>query len=144
MEKIVQLSEFEYNKLSALAKLNESQIEEKALDMYKTKGVAGLKITVKMDTDEYGCEHHFDCSTFVWYKDDKFFIPEELRGRLEEYINRRVLDVIADKYGEPIKWYNRFSKELRDLSLVKYIIWTIAISGWAAFTVCLCKITNQV
>lgn len=35
MDKIVQLSEYEYNKLSALAKLNESQIEEKALDMYK-------------------------------------------------------------------------------------------------------------
>ena len=53
MDKIVQLSEYEYNKLSALAKLNESQIEEKALDMYKIKGVAGLKITIKMDTDEY-------------------------------------------------------------------------------------------
>lgn len=139
MEKIVQLSEYEYNKLSSLAKSNESQIEEKALDMYKIKGVAGLKITIKMDTDEYSFEHHFDCSTFIWYKDEKFFISEELRRRLEEHINERVLDVIADKYGEPIKWFNRFSKELRDLSLVKYIIWTIAISGWAAFAGCLLK-----
>lgn len=142
MEKIVQLSEYEYSKLACLAKLNESQIEEKALDMYKARGVAGLKITVKMDTDEYSYEHHFDCSTFIWYKDEKFFISEELRRRLEEYINERVFDVIVEKYGEPIKWFNRFSKELRDLSLVKYIIWTIAISGWAAFAGCLCKILN--
>ena len=66
MDKIVQLSEYEYNKLSALAKLNESQIEEKALDMYKIKGVAGLKITIKTDTDEYSFEHHFDCSTLLF------------------------------------------------------------------------------
>lgn len=142
MEKIVQLSEYEYNKLSALAKLNESQIEEKALDMYKTKGVAKLEVVIKMDTDEYGFEHYFDCSTFIWYKDEKFFISEDLRGRLGEYINERVFDVIAEKYGEPVKWFNRFSKELHDLSLVKYIIWTIAISGWAAFAGCLCKILN--
>ena len=43
MDKIVQLSEYEYNKLSALAKLNESQIEEKALDMYKNKRCCWVK-----------------------------------------------------------------------------------------------------
>lgn len=142
MEKIVQLSEYEYNKLSDLAKFNESQIEEKALDMYQTKGVAGLKITIKMANDEYSYEHHFDCSTFIWYKDKKFFISEELRRRLEEHINERILDTIVENYGEPIKWLDRFSKELRGLRLAKYIIWTIAVSGWAAFAGCLCKILN--
>lgn len=72
MERIVQLRELEYEQLSSLAKSNESQIEEKALKMYNEKGVAGLKITIKMDTDEYGFEHHFDCSTFIWYKNEKF------------------------------------------------------------------------
>lgn len=142
MEKIVQLSEYEYNKLSDLAKINESQIEDRALKLYKEKGIAGLKITVKMDKDEYSYEHHFDCSTFIWYKDEKFFISEKLRRRLEEHINERVLDTIVENYGEPIKWLDRFSKERRDLRLVKYIIWTIAISGWAAFAGYLCKILN--
>ena len=45
-----------------------------------------------------------------------------------------------DKYGEPIKWFERFSKEIRGLRLAKYTIWTIAVSGWAAFAGCLCKI----
>lgn len=142
MEKIVQLSEYEYNKLSDLAKINESQIEDRALKLYKEKGIAGLKITVKMDKDEYSYEHHFDCSTFIWYKDEKFFISEKLRRRLEEHIKGRVLDTIVENYGEPIKWLDRFSKERRDLRLVKYIIWTIAISGWAAFAGYLCKILN--
>lgn len=142
MEKIVQLSEYEYNKLSDLAKLNESQIEDRALKSYKEKGIAGLKITVRMDKDECSYEHHFDCSTFIWYKDEKFFISEELRRRLEEHINERVLDTIVENYGEPLKWFARFSKELRNLRLVKYLTWTIAISGWAAFAGCLCKILN--
>lgn len=52
MEKIVQLGEYEYNKLSDLAKLNESQIEERALKLYKRKAVAEVDITVKVGRDK--------------------------------------------------------------------------------------------
>lgn len=40
MRKIVQLDEYDYNKLADLAKLNEKEIEKHAIDLWKEKGVA--------------------------------------------------------------------------------------------------------
>lgn len=48
MRKIVQLDEYDYNKLADLAKLNEKEIEKHAIDLWKEKGVA--EITIKIDT----------------------------------------------------------------------------------------------
>ena len=143
MEKIVQLSEYEYNKLSDLAKLNESQIEDRALKLYKDKGVAKIDITVNVGRDnEYYSTQHFNCSAFVWYKDDKFYIQEKLRDRLGKLIKKCVLNEVSDKYGEPIDLMNQYSKEIHDLQIARFILWTIALSGWAAFAGCLCKILN--
>lgn len=141
MEKIVQLREYEYNKLSDLAKLNESQIEERALKLYKEKGVAEVDITVKVGRDkEYYSTQRFNCSAFVWYKDGKFSIQGKLRDRLSELIKKQVLREVSDTYGEPINIMNKYSREIHDLQTVRFIIWTIAVSGWAAFAGCLCKI----
>ena len=141
MEKIVQLGEYEYNKLSDLAKLNESQIEERALKLYKEKGVAEVDITVKVGRDkEYYSTQRFNCSAFVWYKDGKFSIQGKLRDRLSELIKKQVLREVSDTYGEPINIMNKYSREIYDLQTVRFIIWTIAVSGWAAFAGCLCKI----
>ena len=143
MEKIVQLSEYEYNKLSDLAKLNESQIEDRALKLYKDKGVAKIDRTVNVGRDnEYYSTQHFNCSAFVWYKDDKLYIQEKLRDRLGKLIKKCVLNEVSDKYGEPIDLMNKYSKEIHDLQIARFILWTIALSGWAAFAGCLCKILN--
>lgn len=140
MEKIVQLGEYEYNKLSDLAKLNESQIEERALKLYKEKGVAEVDITVKIKDEECYSTQRFNCSAFVWYKDGKFYIQEKLRDRLSKLIKKQVLREVSDTYGEPIDIMNKYSREIHDLQTVRFIIWTIAVSGWAAFAGCLCKI----
>lgn len=46
MKKIVQLDEYEYNKLAELAKLNEEQINQKAADLWEKKGVAEIEINI--------------------------------------------------------------------------------------------------
>lgn len=141
--KIVQLSEYEYNDLFELAKLNKGQIEEKALKLYKDKGVARIDIKIEAGREnEYSYTHNFDCFASVWYKDEKFFISEKLRDRLREYIKEQTLSEVMGKYGEPIDLINRYSKKVRDLQIARFILWTIALSGWAAFAGCLCKILN--
>ena len=67
MRKIVQLDEYEYNKLADLAKLNEEHIEERAIKLWKEKGVA--EITIKIDTGRnYDDNCRIDCSTYFSYK----------------------------------------------------------------------------
>lgn len=141
MEKIIQLSNYEYDKLAELASLNKQQIEDKAISMYKEKGVASVNIKIEVGRDnEYSYNYNFNCYTSIWYKDEKFFISEKLRGGLSKYIKERVLDEVMEKYGEPISLMNRYSKSNHQLEIVRFILWTIAVSGWAAFAGCLYKI----
>ncbi|WP_459187265.1 hypothetical protein ACGE0T_14130 [Parabacteroides sp. APC149_11_2_Y6] len=141
MEKIIQLSNYEYDRLAELASLNKQQIEDKAIAMYKEKGVASVNIKIEAGrNNEYSYTHNFNCFTSVWYKDDKFFISEKLRDGLSKYIKERVLDEVMEKYGEPIYLINKYSKQKRELQIVRFILWTIAVSGWAAFAGCLYKI----
>ena len=80
MRKIVQLDEHEYSKLADLAKLNEKEIEKRAIDLWKEKGVA--EITINIDTGrDYNDYCRIDCSTNFFYKDDRFYIPENEIGR---------------------------------------------------------------
>ena len=51
MKKIVQLDEYEYNKLAELAKLNEEQINQKAADLWEKKGVAEIEINIETGHD---------------------------------------------------------------------------------------------
>lgn len=143
MEKIIQLSEREYEKLFDLAKLNKEQIEERALKMYEEKGVAELDISIRMSGGEYERDYNFACSTHLWYKDEKFFISEKLRKRLAENVNEWVIDAVEDKYGNAVKWLNRFRKEAKMLRITRYTAWAVAASGWAAFAGCLYDILTR-
>ena len=76
MERIVQLRDYEYNNLVEKANLNEKQIDEKAQKLYKERGVAAIDIKLNHENNNYESSFRFDCSAFVWYKDEKFYIPE--------------------------------------------------------------------
>lgn len=126
--------------------LSDAQVRkmvEWALKLYKEKGVAEVDITVKVGRDnEYYSTQRFNCLAFVWYKDNKFYIQEKLRDRLGKLIEKQVIREVSDKYGKPVDLMNKYSKKIHDLQIAKFILWTIALSGWAAFAGCLCKILN--
>ena len=85
MRRIIQIDESEYNQLVDKANLNEKQIEEKAVALYEEKGVANVDITVNTDSDCYS-SRYFKCGSFVWYKDERFFISEKLRNNLRKLV----------------------------------------------------------
>ena len=83
MKKIVQLDEYEYNKLAELAKLNEEQINQKAADLWEKKGVAEIEINIETGHDT---RHVFriDCRPYIKYRSERFFIPDKLRERFRK------------------------------------------------------------
>lgn len=137
MKKIVQLDQYEYDKLAELAQLNESQIEKRATELWKTKGVAEIQIRIDSGTD-YNDTYSIDCSVFMLYKDDKFHIPYELRERFAEIIKKDVMWNIERKFGEVVKVVNAFKQRKASLNLAKYSLWAIAASGWAACVAYMC------
>ena len=130
MEKIVQLKDYEYNELYEKAKLNEQQIEEKALSLWKEKGVAEIHITVST-IKNYKDEYYIKCFASLWYKDGKFQIQEDVRSRFEKIIESAVQNRAEEEFGDLVNTRNILNKRLHDVSRLKVILYAIAASGWA-------------
>ena len=138
MERIVQLRESEYKDLFEKANLNESQINEKALMLYNDRGVAEIKIELKHKNSDWYNTFRFDCSAFVWYKDEKFFIPEGLRNRLGKILEDTMLWEMRKTYGDSEELFNALKRKSKSLSEWKWITAVMAVSGWVSFVLYLC------
>lgn len=137
MRRIIQIDESEYNQLVDKANLNEKQIEEKAVALYEEKGVAAVEVTVRTDDSCYSTRY-FKCSSFVWYKDERFFISEKLRNNLRKFITELVQYKVNQDYEKPERLAEDYECKLNFLKNVRYIFYAVALSGWAAFVTLLC------
>ena len=119
MRKIVQLDEYDYNKLADLAKLNEKEIEKHAIDLWKEKGVA--EITIKIDTGrDYNDYCRIDCSTYLFYKDNRFYIPENVRERFRKIVKENVMWDIEERFGDLKGAINKFNREAKWIGYTKF------------------------
>lgn len=132
MEKIIQLTQSEYSKLCELAHANECDIENRADELWKRKAVAEINVNVDCGKD-YDDTFSIKCDTYMFYKDEKFHIPYELRNRISKIIEESVLDQIENRFGGLTKAINIVSKNQESLNRAKYWLWAIAASGWGAF-----------
>lgn len=134
MRKIVQLDEYEYSKLADLAKLNEKEIEKHAIGLWKEKGVAEItiKIDIGRDYDDY-CR--IDCSTSFFYKDNKFYIPENVRERFRKIVKENVMWNVEERFGDLKGAINKFNQEAKWIGYIKFIFLMMALSGWAVAAV---------
>lgn len=137
MQRIIQIDESEYNQLVDKANLNEKQIEEKAVSLYEEKGVAAVEVTVRTDDSCYSTRY-FKCSSFVWYKDERFFISEKLRNNLRKFVTELVQYKVNQDYEKPERLAADYERKLNFLKNVRYIFYAVALSGWAAFVTLLC------
>ena len=134
MRKIVQLDEYDYNKLADLAKLNEKENEKHAIDLWKEKGVA--EITIKIDTGrDYNDYCRIDCSTYLFYKDNRFYIPENVRERFRKIVKENVMWDIEERFGDLKGAINKFNREAKWIGYTKFVLYMIALSGWAVAAV---------
>ena len=133
MRKIVQLDEYDYNKLADLAKLNEKEIEKHAIDLWKEKGVA--EITIKIDTGRDYNDYCIDCSTYLFYKDNRFYIPENVRERFRKIVKENVMWDIEERFGDLKGAINKFNREAKWIGYTKFVLYMIALSGWAVAAV---------
>lgn len=131
MRRIIQIDESEYNQLADKASLNEKQIEERAINLYKERGVAKIEITVRTKSDVY-LTRIFSCDSWVFYKDDRFFISEELRDRLRSFITKYVQERINQDYETPQELITEYNRKVFFFNYLKYVFYLIAASGWGA------------
>lgn len=134
--RIVQLNEYEYNELKSKADLNDSQIKELAEKYYQERGVFKVMITQQLkdyDNVYRNYDVHAFCTENGLYKQDEFkpIISEKDRRRINALAEKIVREQYEKKYGPTDEFLKEADKEIKLFRLVKYILYGIALSGWA-------------
>lgn len=133
--RIVQLSEYEYNQLQEKAELNDTKIRELAEKYYQERGVFRVDIRVGLQ-DKYNGDTVFYANVFSHenglYKNDEFspIITEKGRRKIERILSDACIETFENKFGDAVKFKNGYVKALESFSIVKWIAYTIAFSGW--------------
>lgn len=134
-EKIVQLSEYDYNQLQEKAELNETKIRDLAEKYYQERGVFRIDIKVGLQ-DKYNGDTVYYTSVFSTenglYRDDGFspIITEKGRRKIERILSDACTESFENKFGDAIKFKNRYADALRRFAITRWIAYTIAFSGW--------------
>ena len=129
MERIVQLRESEYEQLMKTYQLKNNEISEKAVQIWKEKGVAKIKVVIDA-SKEFDGEFTIDCDSYIYEKDGRFVLPKELRDRFCNMLDREVKWLLDRYYGDAIKVVNTYNKKEQSLNKWFRLAWLIAVSGW--------------
>nr|DAO33056.1 MAG TPA: hypothetical protein [Caudoviricetes sp.] len=129
MERIVQLREDEYKKLCELAKMSESEIEKKAQELYKGKGMYGINLNINCGRSEYSDTIKFYVDSYVedWHS---FPLTEGEKKKVSRFVCNRVREMMVDKFGTQIDNLNYYENRRRILERRHSIFVGVTILGW--------------
>lgn len=135
VNRIVQLSEYDYNRLQEKAELNDTKIHDLAEKYYQERGVFRIDIKVGLQ-DKYSGDtvyytHVFSTENGL-YKNEAFspVITEKGRRKIERILSDACQETFENKFGDAIKFKNRYADALRRFAITRWIAYTIAFSGW--------------
>lgn len=142
-EKIVQLSDYEYNQLYNKANLNEQQIQELAEKFYQERGV--FKIEIKMGIQEkYNGDVEYYTSVFSYENGVDYLnhtlVPEKWRRKIERMIENNCKETFRREFGDAIKFKENYVDALERFILLRRIFYAIAFSGWGVAAALLVKL----
>lgn len=136
MERIVQLRESEYEQLMKTYQLKNNEISEKAVHIWKEKGVAEIKVYVDAGK-EFDGEFTITCDSYIYEKDGRFVLPKELRDRFCKMLDREVKWLVDRYYGDAVKIVNTYNKKMESFNKWFSFAWLIAVSGWVVAAILL-------
>lgn len=134
-KKIIQLSEYEYNQLQEKAELNDGKIRDLAEKYYQERGVFRIDIRIGFQ-DKYNGDTVFYTNVFSHenglYRNDEFspIITEKGRRKIERILSDACTETFENKFGDAVKFKNRYADVLRRFTVTRWIAYTIAFSGW--------------
>ncbi len=133
--RIVQLSENEYDRLQKKAELNDTKIRDLAEKYYQERGVFRVDIRIGLQ-DKYNGDTVYYTHVFSHenglYKNGEFspIITEKGRRKIESILSDACTETFENKFGDAIKFKNSYAEALERFSIVRWIAYTIAFSGW--------------
>lgn len=139
MEKIVQLSDSEYEKLFQLANMNEKLIQKAAEERW-VKCPAQIDVYIKINND---CGEAFKIRCNTHLRSDFFEIPYATKKRISRIIQKRFRQCIEEHYRRSVEVHfekaltviKEHEKEQKVLKEVQKPLWIILAIAALAFVI---------
>jgi hypothetical protein len=136
MDKIIQLSEREYNKLNEQASYNQNQIETLALEMYQKRGTYEIELNIDIEKDYYDKLKFKIYTSVVDYGnydyEKRYELPYEQKKEICDYVNRKTDKLMTRKFGKQIRDINFYNARVAAIRIWKYKFIGLSIFGWLA------------
>ena len=122
MERIIQIKESEYNNLFDRANLTNEQIEEKAQELYKKKGVFKLDLCYNNEFVQIRANERNWGSCFKFTKEESQSIMELVREEATAHLN--------SIYRVRIDRLKSLENKEKDFNSTRKVFHTVTILGW--------------
>lgn len=135
-KRIVQLYDYEYQKLFELAKMTDQEVYDLADKMYREKGPASIKIQVAIgDNRHYNYDRFhdimIDVDSYVASSEIyKFSLSNSEARKIKTFVDNKVLQYMQAKFGENINKLNYLERDIRSFSNLRKSFLIITVLGW--------------
>lgn len=127
MNTIVQLTNSEYNSLVEKANLNEKEINERAELLYKEKGLAGIRVNLKVDS-ESSKELTINSDAFLLFC-PPFSINYKNKRKIADFMSKYIFDYIKRRFSHRLFLTSEYQLKKAKHNLIKNTCITIMITA---------------
>lgn len=128
IKKIIQLSEWEYDRLADKANASDKRVEELAEEMYKKRGAYEISLSLELKND---IEDRLTIRPYSYFRDwDKFEVSMSDKKRLAKFVKTRAQYYMEKEFGSHITNINYLLSERKKLKLTKFKFIGLTIAGW--------------
>lgn len=142
MNKIIQLTEYEYNELCKKANANEEVIKAEAEKLFREHGAAYLDVKLDVGRD-YTEDYRIDVTTYMsdirgaYGPFSNNSLPDELRDKVQRIVKGYVIRRVERYFGKQIRDKNLYARKCEKLNKWILLSTVFAVIGWIAFFVML-------
>ena len=109
MKNLIQLSESDYQELINTAKLNETEIDKKANDLYQEKGTFGINITMSI-VEDWEDKLFLKSTSFVNDWNGKYPISDQDKKKIVKFVEYKSQDLFESSFEEHLYHLNNIKK----------------------------------
>jgi len=129
MKKIIQLEEYEYNKLQEMADLNEQKMPEMIMQKLSNNQLT-MELRTYIDEDRLECIDFRVYSFFTNYYDKEIKVfPEDMQG-VSDFLNEVMMKKFQRKFGKQITDRNFYAGKLREVETFRKKFILFSSIGW--------------
>ena len=128
MNRIIQITQDEYDSLNQKSILTQGEIELKAIELYKKHGTHKIQLTVS--TEQYDENIDIKANAYVKDWDSKYPLKEEDKKKIIHFVENKAEQMFRRSFGDVIHSLETLKRKEKKLDNLIRKNLVITVTGW--------------